>query len=420
MASEPFRFLHASQLRLDEPLAGSGPLDSETRIVAEDATLTALESIVDACLAEGVEFLLLTGETFGSGPPTLRARRALLRAFENLCEFEIQVFWEVDREELACVEVPDNVTPIHPGDREPVAVVRQGRVIASVVAAECVEPQLSADDVDLEERGAFRVGMAGKIVDADRFVPHNPPADAHAFEPVPSNRASSYDYLALGTTGQRTTRRSAAAIAHDPGPAQGVGVNETGNHGATLVRVDADRAAELTFVPTAPVRWERILVGVERHLTCEQLAERMQSALLELEPAAVERLWIVNWQMIGSGNLFHKLKSGAAIEELTEAVNLRMVTGNDIRRLDRFQFRRRHALHTDELCEQIAGWIRGSESDPVADVLAELHNLSGPAWVEVVRESLPLIDPARARDDAARLSQELLSQSRNGQEGAER
>lgn len=409
MPSEPFRFLHASQLRLDEPLAGVGPLDHDDRMAAEDATLTALENVVDACLAEGVEFLLLTGETFGTGLPTLRARRALLTAFENLCEFEIQVFWEVDREVLASVEIPDNVTPIHPGDREPVAVVRQGRVIASVAGAECDDPpQLPGDGAGREERGAFRVGVAGKVADAEQFFAHTVPSDTQPFEQASVTDGSAYDYLALTGTGQRMTRRGASAIAHDPGPAQGVRGLETGARGATLVRVDSNGTAELTFVPTAPVRWERILVGVERHLTCDQLAERMQFALLELEPGALERLWIVNWQMIGNGDLFDALQSGDAIEDLLEVVHRRLVTGNDIRRVDRFEFHHRHAQHTDELCGQVAAWIHDSESDPVNSVLAELHNLSGPEWVDVVKESLPLVDTARTPDDAERLSQELL------------
>lgn len=393
MPGEPFRFLHASRLRLDEPLAGTGPLESDTRVVAEDATLTALENIVDACLAEGVEFLLLTGTTFGGDAPTLRARRALLTAFENLCEFEIQVFWEVGREELAGVDVPDNVTPIHAGDDEPVAVVRQGRVIASVASARRQEsPQGAGEGTERDERSAFRIGLAGHLG-----------ADG-ADDPA-------YDYLALSGTGRRSTRRTADGVAHDPGPAQGTHAGEAGPHGATLVRVDADRAAELTAVPAAPVRWERLMVGVDRDLALDPLAERMQSALLELEPAPSERLWIVHWRLIGSGGLFDALQSGAADGELLDAVNRRLASAGDVRRVDRFSFRRRLAQHADELAQQIGAWIRDGQSAPANDVVRELSGLTGPPWLAAVTELLPGLDAARACDDAERLSQELLMRS---------
>ena len=60
MPIEPFRFLHASGLRLDEPLVGTGPLDGDLRILAEDATLTALDNVVEACLQHQIKRLIYT------------------------------------------------------------------------------------------------------------------------------------------------------------------------------------------------------------------------------------------------------------------------------------------------------------------------------------------------------------------------
>lgn len=399
MPSEPFRFLHASDLQLDAPLTGTGPLDSDDRRVAEDATLTALDHVVDACLEQDVEFLLLTGSVFGCGQPTLRARRALLSAFENLCEFAIQVFWEVPRAELTAVfaesdELPGNVTPIDPADREPIAVVRQGRVIASVFPSVSADPVTHADGAhgDREERGAYRVGLVGQT--------HEPAA----LEP-----AAEYDYLATGSRGSRRTHQTRSAVLHHPGAVQGTTEAETGSHGATLVHVGVDRETELAFVPAAPVRWERMLVSVESGATMEQLRERMQMSLLELEPASTERLWIVNWEFVGNGELFEELQAGeAAAEELCERVRQGLAVGGRIHRYDRFRFRRRLAQHPDELTQQVCEWIACEETSPLADVLDELRALAGPDWQQAMTESLPLVDLARAQDAAKRLSQELV------------
>lgn len=419
MPSEPFRFLHASELRLDEPLAGTGPLESETRILAEDATLSALDNVVEACLAQDVEFMLLTGTAFGSGGSTLRARSALVSAFENLREFEIRVFWDVGREELAGVVtntagLPDNVTPIHPGDAEPVAVVRQGRVIASVCSAHVDQtiPRTDAGQGDREERGAFRIGLTGHFDDTDRTrrpeLQHSP---SRALPVATDSATSEFDYLALNSTGPRLTHRTRWDVAHHPGPAQGIVPDDAGSHGATLVVVGADRGAELDFIPTAPVRCERILVGVDRDSTCRQLAERMQSALLELEPSLSEQLWIVNWQLIGNGKLFNALQDGDAVEELLDIVNRGLTAGSSVRRVHQLRFRRRLAQHTDDFTQQICDWIERDEANPVEEVLRELHDLPGPTWLNTVNESLPLVAAPRARDAATRLSQELLMQS---------
>ena len=188
------------------PLVGTGPLDGEVRILAEDATLTALDNVVEACLDHDVEFLLLTGAVFGCGRPTLRARSALLSAFENLREFEVRVFWGIGREELAAtVDVtsglPDNVTPIHSGDDEPVAIVRQGRVIASVCSAQIdrTMQRTDAGPSDHEERRSFRVGLAGPVDDSrqsDSLEPQTP--HPHAF-PV----AEEEEFLGLRLSGAR-------------------------------------------------------------------------------------------------------------------------------------------------------------------------------------------------------------------------
>lgn len=64
MSADSFRFIHATNLRLDQPLTGAGALSADDRSIVEDATLTAFTRIVDACLQNDVDFLLLTGDCF--------------------------------------------------------------------------------------------------------------------------------------------------------------------------------------------------------------------------------------------------------------------------------------------------------------------------------------------------------------------
>lgn len=80
MSIEPFRFIHATNLRLDESLMRTGPLEGQARLIAEDATLLAFERIVEHCIDRDVDFLLLTGNAFDfeafTVRPALRWRKA--------------------------------------------------------------------------------------------------------------------------------------------------------------------------------------------------------------------------------------------------------------------------------------------------------------------------------------------------------
>ena len=77
--SDVFRFVHATNLRLDQPLTGAGALTADERALVEDATLTAFARIIDACIQHNVDCLLLTGDCFEFQSGTLRGRLQMQR-----------------------------------------------------------------------------------------------------------------------------------------------------------------------------------------------------------------------------------------------------------------------------------------------------------------------------------------------------
>ena len=127
----------------------------------------------------------------------------------------------------------------------------------------------------------------------------------------------------------------------------------------------------------------------------------MQSALLEFEPSSSEQLWIVNWQLIGNGDLFNELQRGNAATELLDTVDRGVTAGGSVRRVDRIRFRRRLAQHTDDFTQRVCEWIEREESNSATEILQQLHDHRGRTWLEAVNHSLPLVAVARARDAAA-------------------
>lgn len=137
MPFEPLRFLHAANLCLDATLQCTIALPPDAQQDVEDATLNAFERVTAACIEKRVDFLLLTGNCFIERERSLRARLALRDGFRELDQHGIAVFvtpGELDPPEAwqAIPELPDNVTVCYPSNPEPVAVMRDGRVVATI------------------------------------------------------------------------------------------------------------------------------------------------------------------------------------------------------------------------------------------------------------------------------------------------
>ena len=64
MAFEALRFIHAAGVLADHQVRDIGPCDDDVRSKLIDATLLSFERIVEACVENEVDFLLLVGDTF--------------------------------------------------------------------------------------------------------------------------------------------------------------------------------------------------------------------------------------------------------------------------------------------------------------------------------------------------------------------
>lgn len=322
MPFEPLRFVHAADLRLDRPVEAAGPLPDEVRPLVEDATFTAFENVVAACLDNRADFLLLTGDSFIEADRSLRARAALLAGLQRLAEREIRVFvmpgtgdgpagWR------AIADLPDNVTVFDHGGGEPVAVIRDGRVIASVVGITgqtTHQRNPSAQDHETEEtpRPPLTIGLQ---------TPSTGEEPPRTGETPRSGPRAPVDYLALGGRSRRQTVRTDTGVIHHPGSVQGLRMDETGVRGCSLVSVGAQGETDCRLVPAAPVRRERLRLDVDGTETLENVASAMQDALDQHDARSSERVWVIHWTIRGEGHLAETLRREETQRELTALCN---------------------------------------------------------------------------------------------------
>lgn len=336
MPYETLRFIHAARLSVEHPLSDTGTIAPELRGLTRGATTQALRNLVAASLEHDIDFLLLTGDTLHRFDFSIKARVELRRGFEQLADAGIQVFLVPGANDPASLwdefpELPSNVTVFRPESDDPVAVLRDGSVIASIRALSWRQSWFAWDD---EEPHADRTQRRAKEADdAENSFDHAPPkssalieesddpelngseslADSESTDAGPPARREvrrvhspadlrpnhfaiaivrdgvdqpgsdpQADYLAVVGGRERTTSKGSDWLMHFPGGTQGLFPNESGLHGCSLVDLDSDGVIRCRFLPTAPVRWENFEIPVDAETTFQQLVSRAQAACRDL------------------------------------------------------------------------------------------------------------------------------------------
>jgi hypothetical protein len=322
MSVRPFCFIHATNLRLDQPLWGVGTLTRDARRIAEDATLLAFEHVVEACLAHRVACLLLTGNCFDAAH-AFRARLTLEAACERLDEQGIEVLvvpGETDSAEAwtTGLHLPQNVTTFTGQCSEPVAIVRDNEVLATV------QPYDEANRHDLpnQRSNSLRIGLvgAGQHPELQQWLASSGERLSESRLRKKFPQAAEFGYLALGNGSERILVNLPGGLAHDPGCTQPLDGRETDSMGCSLIEVDRAGQLRVKRVPTAVVRREDVRLTLTPQTTWDGLVQGMQTALVDHDPLPTEKLWLVRWTIEGEGPLAESLAEAAAQRELCELV----------------------------------------------------------------------------------------------------
>jgi exonuclease SbcD len=332
MASDRVRFLHATQLDLDEPLVGAGPLVGDDRRLAEDATLTAFSRVADACVDRSVDFLLLTGNAFDGSALTLRAKSGLEKGLEKLAEHDIPAFIMPGTSDAIAswsrIRLPDTVTLFGEDEDEPTDLVSKGRTLATIiplVGARGEESNWDFATTALRGSGGLKVGLIaeGAPLRWDATGPLTVDRNSHsanALSIVQEAINEKIDYIGFGGGDQRRSIRLKSTLVHSPGSPQSRTRRGTGPHGCTFVEARSDGSLHHELVKTAPVRWETLTFEVRPGLAFEELVQKMSLQLLDRE-SGKESLWLVNWIIRGFGELFEQLGEPKSQRDLWDFVD---------------------------------------------------------------------------------------------------
>lgn len=306
MSQRPMRFVHASDLHLEQPLTGLASVPEHLRELVRDAPYQAAEQVFETALTENADALLLAGDVIDVPMAGPRGVVFLLDQFKRLEARGIPVFWaggRTDRPEHwpPSTPLPENVHVFPVGRVQQHDVLRDGQVIAKVQGMSCCEDGLiDASGFHRDAHGLFTIGVA------------------HGTSDSPGKEGDRVHYMALGGRHRRATVDHEPGVAHYPGTPQGRTPEEQGPAGCAVVQVDDTGKAKTRFVSADAVRWVTETIEFTDGTTSEQVNRRMRERLEKLRRGAKEIDHLVAWNLRGAGPLVAKLRADGMCEELLE------------------------------------------------------------------------------------------------------
>jgi DNA repair exonuclease SbcCD nuclease subunit len=303
----PRRFIHAADLHLDSPFAGVGSLREGFADVMRDASLDAWDALIDCCLEEEAEFLVLSGDLFDRADGTPRGRSRVRRGIERLQERGIRVF-----------AVHGNHDPL--SGRSPLAGLDGVHVFRKdVPTSETLE--LPAGPVTIHGVSFGRREVTENL--ALKFERGDAPGlhvgvlhcslgerEGHGtYAPctVADLVAARMDYWALGHIHAYSEEHAEPPIIY-AGTLQGRSPKpgERGPHGAVVVEFEGDRVLEHRRVELDRVRFEAVDVAIDDLVDEADLDRALRRAAADAVAGADGRLVLLRVTLTGRGPL-HEL-----------------------------------------------------------------------------------------------------------------
>ena len=317
------RFVHAADLHLDSPFTGLKAAAPENVATAlYDATFKAYENIIDLCISERVDALLVAGDVYDGADRSLRAQLRFIEGLKRLDAAGIRSFvchgnhdhldgWE------ARLAYPPNCHRFGAEwEAAPVFEDNPDRAVVHGISY----PQRDVTENLVHRLGGvesdpFSIGLVHANVGNDRD--HAPYAPCSLDELVQSG----VDYWALGHVHTRRVLNEHGPTVVYPGNPQGRHPNETGPRGVYLVEVDESGYADLDFRPVDTVRWERLSMDISALDTEDELLSTIHDEMSDLLDGAGGRSVVVRVTLTGRGVLSRSLRRPNAIDGLVEPVN---------------------------------------------------------------------------------------------------
>jgi DNA repair exonuclease SbcCD nuclease subunit len=358
----PYRFVHAADIHLDSPLRSLALRDPELAELIGNATRRAFINIIDLCLTEQVDALLLAGDLYDGDQTSMKTARFLAEQLRRLHEAGIQTFViRGNHDALSRITkeltLPDTVL-LFGGRADAIAVDRRetgfavsvhGISFARAHAPESLLPRFKPPTEGAVNIALLHTSLAG----APGHDPYAPCALADL-------DAAGFDYWALGHIHKRSVVQGRAAVVM-AGMPQGRDINESGAKSVTLVTIADDRSVHIEERVTSVAQFELASVDLTGIEDWRDMVAGMTKTLQSVRDLVPSEHLVARLRFTGTTRLAWRLRRDRDLLK-AEAADRAFVIGKSW--IDKI-----------EIDCRAPGLALGLEADKVADPIVELRRL---------------------------------------------
>ena len=306
----PFRFIHTADIHLDSPLRSLSLRDPDLAGLIGDATRQALVAIVDLCLEEQVDALIVAGDLYDGDQTSMKTARFLATQMQRLHEANISVYKirgnhdalsritqelvlppsvKIFGARAEAIELPHNGSNI----------VIHGLSFAKPQAPDSLLPKYKPPLPDAVNIGIMHTSLAG----ASGHDPYGPcnVAELHS---------SGFDYWALGHIHQHSQHAGQRAVIM-PGMPQGRDINEAGEKTVSLVTIGDDRSIFIEERLTSIAQFERLTIDVTNAVDWRDVVGAIETGLSEKRHGTPSEHLVGRLKLVGNTPLAWQLRRDA-------------------------------------------------------------------------------------------------------------
>lgn len=294
------RIVHAADIHLDSPLQGLGRLgDAGLAFDLRAATRRAFDNLVQLCLDESANLLVLAGDIYDGDWPSYETGEYFVRGLRRLRDSGVEValvYGNHDAESTITrtLTMPPGVRVLRTDQPEStefpdlgVVVHGQGYGVRDVLDNLAQHyPNRRDGWVNV---GLLHTGIQG-IAGHARYAPCT----------LDDLTSCGYEYFALGHVHQRGEQAGGSTPVWFSGNLQGRKPSETGPKGALVVDLEAGTPAAIRFAECDVARWEVLAPELSDCRDVDDVAAAMEAAYQSALGQAGDRPMVVRYRLTGT------------------------------------------------------------------------------------------------------------------------
>jgi DNA repair exonuclease SbcCD nuclease subunit len=389
-------FIHTADLHLGSRLSTVGAESEEMQEKLQNATYSAFENIVDACIEEDVDFLVISGDLYDEDSRSVKANQFLANQMKKLQEQCIDAYIihgnhdPMDKGE-DFVNMPENV---HVFDSEDPEVVDHnneieilGQSYRSRHETRKMVPHYNPDVSKIS------IGLLHTDLDPDNkdYVPVS----------LQDLENEEVDYWALGHIHE--TKIFEDNLAAYPGIPQGRHIEEKGVGGCLKVEVSKNSSTEVEFVPVSSICWREHEIDLEegeyskKHHIKSEIEEKVDGLEADFEKIEDKGLsvkydgfelnqFIYRWFLKGRTEAHDRLKEENTAELLKQDLRNKLSSFKPLVWTEEVKIQTRPSLpnvgdiEDNDVIDGFEELVEQSESEP--DFKEDLKSEAGKVWKE--------------------------------------